>query len=42
MNKEVEFELPRFMTVMCEKHFNWLNKVMWKLLLGIEIEDLGE
>ena len=29
------------MTVMCEKHFNWLNKIMWKLLLGIEIEDLG-
>ena len=22
------------------KHFNWLQKIMWKILLGIKIEDV--
>lgn len=25
-----------------EKHFNWFEKIMWRLLLGIKITDVGE
>ena len=24
------------------KHFNWLQKIMWRILLGIEIEDVED
>lgn len=24
-----------------EKHFNWFQKIMWRLLLGIKITDVG-
>lgn len=26
--------------VMNTKHFNWINKIFWKMLLGIEIKDV--
>lgn len=29
-------------TIFNTKHFNWLQKKMWKILLGIEIEDVEE
>ena len=29
-------------TVFNEKHFNWFQKKMWKILLGIKIEDVKE
>ena len=25
-----------------DRHFNWLQKKMWKILLGIKIEDIKE
>ncbi len=25
--------------IMNTKHFNWFHKIMWKILLGIKIED---
>lgn len=25
-----------------DRHFNWLQKKMWKILLGIKIEDVKE
>ena len=25
-----------------DRHFNWLQKKMWKMLLGIKIEDVKE
>ena len=24
-----------------EKHFSWIEKIMWRLLLGIKITDVG-
>jgi hypothetical protein len=29
-------------TIYNTKHFNWLQKRMWKILLGIKIEDVEE
>lgn len=29
-------------TIYHTEHFNWLQKRMWKILLGIKIEDVGE
>ena len=29
-------------TVYQEKHFNKLQKIMWRILLGIKIEDVNE
>lgn len=48
MNEEEIFKQPEYkskmmvgnITIMQEKHFNWLNKIMWRLLLGIKIEDV--
>jgi hypothetical protein len=28
--------------IMNTKHFNWLQKIIWRILLGIKIEDLEE
>ena len=29
-------------TIFNTKHFNWLEKRMWKMLLGVKIEDWEE
>lgn len=29
-------------TLMNTKHFNWFQKIIWKLLLGIKIKDIKE
>ena len=31
----------RSVKVYNEKHFNWFQKIMWRLLLGIKITDVG-
>lgn len=30
------------MVIMNVKKFNWLQKIFWKILLGIKIEDIKE
>ncbi len=44
----IEHEKPKSkilvgnLTIMNTKHFNWLNKLMFKIFFGIKIEDYKE
>lgn len=45
-----EFKMPKpksrmiigDIKVMNQKHFNWFHKLMWRIILGIKIEDIKE
>lgn len=30
------------LVIMNTKHFSWLHKLMWRIILGIKIEDIKE
>ena len=45
-----EFKMPQHkskmivgsLVIMNTKHFGWLHKLMWRIILGIKIEDIKE